>query len=44
MQRPSTILVLITLVFLVLLADSFWTGQQLSVLLGRQTAKYSQVA
>ena len=44
MQRPPTIWVLITVVLLVLLADSFWTSQQLSILLGRQPPKYSQVA
>ena len=43
MQRSPTLWVLITVVLLVLLADSFWTSQQLSVLLGRQPSKYPQV-
>ena len=44
MQRPPTVWVLIIVVLLVLLADSFWTSQQLSILLGRQPPKYPQVA
>lgn len=44
MQRPSFVWVLVTVVFIVLLANSFWTSQQLSVLLGRQPFKYPQVS
>ena len=44
MQRPTDVWVLLTVVFLVLLADSFWTSQQLGVLLGRQPLKVPQVA